>query len=271
MLGAVLSPSGALIAAWFRGFPGVRVYHGVAATDILLRDVGQAIGVGFLDEERLEIVDAAGGDIVVADTAGRVVSRRRLQRLAGAGAAARTASGWFLAFPDSSPPVFQLPAGRGLWTPDSTYTRAVSLGSGDAEALVWQSFSPFRAWRIGAGTHWLPVEFQQVSPDWFDEDVAGSVRLNPGIWSATSVVSIGPGYVQTLADRGTDRRLLLWFDSHGRFVRHGTIDAPFGFVASGTESCIVLAVRTLNTIELVKYYWEEVPDSMEATAKRRKR
>ncbi|WP_419936619.1 hypothetical protein [Candidatus Palauibacter sp.] len=264
--GAALSPTGDLIAAWFHGVPGIRLYRGSVGTDVLVRDVGRAIGVGFLDEGTMEIVDAAEGQAIVADTAGSVVSRRSLPAARQAGAAARTELGWFLALTDAVSPSIRIPGAHGAWLPDSTYARPISLGGGDAEALVWQSLSPFRAWRIGADTDWLPVEFQQVSPDWFDEDVAGSVRLNPGIWSTTSVVSIGPGYVQTLAHRSTDRRLLLWFDSCGRFVRHSAVDAPFGFVAGATGASIVLAVRTLNTTELVKYFWEEVPDSTEAAA-----
>lgn len=264
--GAALSPSGDLIAAWFHGVPGIRLYRGSVATDVLVRDVDRAIGVGFVDEGRLEVVDAAEGQLIVADTAGSVVSRRSLSAVREADAAALTELGWFLALTDTVPPRIRIPTGHGAWIPDSTYTRAISLGAGDAEVLVWQSFSPFRAWRIGAGTDWVPVELPRISPDWFDGDLAGSVHLNPGIWSTTSLVSIGPGYVQTLAHRSTDRRLLLWFDSHGRFVRHGTVDAPFGFVAGAVGAPIVLAVRTLNTTELVKYSWEEVPDSTEATA-----
>ncbi|WP_419163212.1 hypothetical protein [Candidatus Palauibacter sp.] len=201
--GAVLSPSGELIVAWFDRVPGVRVYHGAVATDILVHDVDYPVGVGFLDEGRMEIVDAASGDVVLADTAGNVISRRSLPTARESDAAARTASGWFLVFPDSVPPRVRMPDSHGAWIPDSTYTRVLSLAASGHEALVWQSFSPFRVWRIGSGigsgTDWIPVELERVTPDWFANDVAQSLRLDPGIWSSTSVVAIGPGYVQTLA------------------------------------------------------------------------
>ena len=263
--GAALSPSGRLIAAWFHGVPGIRLYRGSVATDVPVRHVGQAIGVSFLGERTKESVDAAEGQVIVADTAGSVVSRRNLPAAREADAAARTELGWFLALTDAVPPRIRMPSEHGTWMPDSTYSRAVALGADDAAGLVWQSFSPFRVWRIGADTDWLPVEFQRISPDWFDGDIASSVRLNPGIWSTTSVVSIGPGYVHTLANRATDRRLLLWFDSHGRFERYSTVDAPIGFVAGAAGARVVLAVRTLNTTEFVKYSWEEVADATEAT------
>jgi len=268
--GAALSPSGDLIAAWFHGVPGIRLYRGSVAIDVLVRHVGQAIGVSFLDGRTMEIVDAAEGQVIVANTAGSVVSRRNLSAAREADAAARTELGWFLTT-DAVPPRIRMPGEHGSWMPDSTYARAVALGADDGGALLWQSFSPFRVWRIGADTDWLPVEFQPLSPDWFDGDVASSVRLNPGIWSTTSVVSIGPGYVHTLANRATDRRLLLGFDSHGRFERYSTVDAPIGFVAGAAGAPVVLAVRTLNTTEFVKYSWEEVPDSTEATAQEEKR
>lgn len=259
--GAVPSPSGELIVAWFHGEPGVRVYRGAVATDILPDEVGQAVGVGFLDEAKLEIVDAASGDLVVADTDGNLIARRSLPAVRDAGGAARTGTGWFLAFPDSSPPNLRLPASRGHWTPDSTYTRAISLASGDNEVLVWQSFSPFRAWRLGTRTKWVPLALQQVDADWFADDATRSLRFDTGIWSATSVVAVGPGYVQTLAHRGTDQRLLLWFDPAGRFLRYTAVDAPFGLVASAADAPVLLAIRTLNRIELVKYSWETVPNS----------
>ncbi len=256
---AALSPSGELIVAWFHADPGVRVYRGVVATDILAHEVGRAIGVGFLDEARLEIVDAAAGAVVVADTAGDVLSRRWLPTARGASAAARTVTGWFLALPGSAPPRIQLPGGRGAWTPDSTYMRTLALAAGDDEVIVWQSSSPFHTWRIGMNS--VPAELERITPGWFADDVAHSLRLDAGIWSSTSVVAVGSGYVQTMAHRGTDRRLLLWFDSLGRFVRHAAMDAPFGLVASAADAPVVLAVRTLNTTELVKYSWESTPDS----------
>ncbi len=135
--------------------------------------------------------------------------------------------------------------------------------------LVWQSFAPFRAWRIGDRTDWQPVEFQQVATHWFPDDIARSLHFDTGIWSSTSVVKIGPGYVQTLAHCGTDQRLLLWFDTSGQFLRYSEVAAPFGFVASATKAPAALAVRTLNVSELVKYSWERFPDSNRSKGERR--
>lgn len=260
--GAALSPSGDLVVAWFAGTPGVRVYRGSVSRDILAPEVGRAIGVQFLNEKDLEIVDAASGDVVTVDTTGFAHSRHSLPGLRQAAAAARTPTGWIVAIPgsDSTPSHLRLPEGSGTWVPDSTYARTLGLAGGAREALVWQSFSPLRAWRIGHGNDWVPAELERVNPDWFADAVAESLRLDSGIWSSTSVIRVGPEYVQTLAHRGTDERLLLRFDSHGRFLRYTRVEAPFGFVASAGEAPVVLAVRTLNASELVKYSWDSVPD-----------
>ncbi|MCZ0935863.1 MAG: hypothetical protein OXJ54_11840 [Gemmatimonadetes bacterium] len=260
--GAALSPSGDLVVAWFAGTPGVRVYRGSASRDILAAEVGHAIGVQFLNEKDLEIVDAASGDVVTADTTGVALSRHSLPGSRQAAAAARTPTGWIVAIPgsDTTPPHLWLPDGSGMWAPDSTYARTLGLAADGREALVWQGFSPLRVWRIGQATDWVPAELERVNPDWFADDVAQSLRLDPGIWSSTSVVGVGPEYVQTLAHRGTDERLLLRFDSHGRFLRYTRVEAPFGFIASAGEAPAVLAIRTFNASELVKYSWESVPD-----------
>lgn len=260
--GAALSPSGDLVVAWFAGTPGVRVYRESASRDILATEVGHVTGVQFLNEKDLEIVDAASGDVVTADTTGVAHSRHSLPGSRQAAAAARTPTGWIVAIPgsDPTPSHLRLPDGSGTWVPDSTYARTLGLSGGEGEALVWQSFSPFRVWRIENGTDGIPAELERVNPDWFADAVARSLRLDPGIWSSTSVVGVGPEYVQTLAHRGTDERLLLRFDSNGRFLRYTRVEAPFGFVASAGEAPVVLAVRTLNASELVKYSWDSVPD-----------
>ena len=268
--GAVLSPSGDLVVAWFMGHPGVRLYDGSTPRDILVPDVGHAIGVEFLDENHLEVVDAASGDVVTADTAGVAHSRRGLPGSRRAIAAARVANGWILATSgsDSTPSDLRMPKGRGAWVPDSSYASTLGLSGGGRAAFVWQGSSPFRVWRLGGGTDGIPAELAQVSPDWFTDEVAQSLRLDSGIWSSTSVVAVGPGYVQTLAHRGTDERLLLRFDSHGRFLRYTKVEAPFAFVASATEAPAALAVRTLNASELVKYSWARVQDSTRSKGER---
>ncbi|WP_420633642.1 hypothetical protein [Candidatus Palauibacter sp.] len=269
--GATLSPSGDLVVAWFAGNPGVRVYRGSASKDILADEIGRAIGVQFSDEANLEIVDAASGDVVTADTAGIAHARRGLPGSWQATAAARMATGWVVAVPGSDSIPSHLPwlEDGGSWAPDSSYTRTLGLAGDGTAALVWQSFSPFRVWRIGGGSEWASLEFEPVSADRFGGDIADALHASPASWSITSVVSVGSGYVETLANRGTDDRLLLWFDERGRFLRYVTVKVPFGFVAAAAEDPVMLAVRTLNDSELVKYSWTSVPDSTQSKGERR--
>lgn len=258
--GAVLSPSGDLVVAWSMGHPGVRLYDESTSRDMLVADVGHAIGVEFLDENHLEIVDAASGDLVTTDTTGAVRSRRDLPGSRAATAAARTATGWMLAVAgaDSAPSHVRLPGGVRAWVPESSYTEPLGLSGSGRAALVWQTLSPFRVWRTGMGPDSLPAEFEPVSVDWFDDELAKQLQQSPALWSATSVATVGPGHVQTLANRGTDDRLLIWFDERGRFVRYVHLEVPFGFVAEAAKAPVMLAMRTLNNSELVKYSWEQV-------------
>ena len=260
LTGAALSPSGDLVVARFARNRGVRLYGESTARDILVNEVDEAIGLEFLSEERLEVVDAASGHVLTTDTKGAVDSRRVLSGSRHATAAARTATGWILAIADSdsTPSRLQLPDEGRIWVPDSSYSRTLGLSGGRGEALVWQDSSPFRVWRIGVGAEWPPVAFEPVSVDWFDDDVASALGQSPTIWSVTSVVAVESGYVQTMANRGTDDRLLLWFNERGRFLRYARIQVPFGFVTAAANAPMILAIRTLNDSELVKYSWEQV-------------
>ena len=262
LIGAALSPSGDFVAAWFARTPGVRVFGGPVPKHILAADIEQATGVEFLNDELLEILDAASGDAVTAGIGGVVHARRHLPGSRQATAAARTATGWTLAIADadSVPSHLRLPQEGGEWVPDPIYTGALGLGvSGERrEALVWQALSPFGAWQIGSSPEEASVEFEPMSPDWFNDAVASAMRQTPALWSLTSVVAVGSGYVQTLANRGTDDRVLLWFDERGRFLRYVHLQVPFGFIAAAARAPVMLAIRTLNNSELVKYSWEHV-------------
>ena len=172
-------------------------------------------------------------------------------------------NGWILAISDSdsTPSHLRLTEGSKNWVPDSPHAGPLGLSVSEWGPLAWQTLNPFRVWRIDLGPEWEPVEFERVSADWFneDEDVARALRQSPAIWSVTSVVALGSGHVQTLANRGTDDRILIWFDERGRFVRYVRVKVPFGFVAAAAKAQVLLAVRTLNNSELVKYSWEQVP------------
>ena len=258
--GAALSPSGDVVAAWFAGSRGVRLYGESAPRDILLAEIGHAVGVSFLNEDHMEVVDAASGHVVRADATGAVDSRKALPGARQATAAARIATGWVLAITgsDSTPSHLRLPRGRGTWVPDSSHAGPLGLSGDGRRALVWQTLSPFRAWRSGTGPEWRPAEFEPVSADWFEHDIGSAPRRSPALWSVTSAVAVGPGHLQTWANRGTDDRLLLWFDGRGRFQRYVHVQVPFGFVAAAAKAPVMLAVRTLNGSELVKYSWEQV-------------
>lgn len=258
--GAALSPSGDLVAAWFAHSRGVSLYGESTARDVLAAEIGHAVGVSFVSEAQMEIVDAASGAVVTADTTGAVHSRRGFPGSRHATMAARTETGWILAITgaDSTASHVWLPEGGRAWVPDSSYTKPLGLSGGGKAALVWQTRNPFRVWRTGMGPDSLPAEFEPVSVDWFDDELAKQLQQSPALWSATSVATVGPGHVQTLANRGTDDRLLIWFDERGRFLRYVHLQVPFGFIAAAEKAPVMLAMRTLNNSELVKYSWEKV-------------
>lgn len=74
------------------------------------------------------------------------------------------------------------------------------------------------------------------------------------------MLSLDRGWIQTLADLRSDRRVIVVFDSTGAEVRRLEMDAPFGFVASSRDPQEVVALRALGKAELIFYRWTGGPE-----------
>jgi hypothetical protein len=86
------------------------------------------------------------------------------------------------------------------------------------------------------------------------EELEDSVVYEPE-WRALALLSLDRGWIQTLADLRSDRRVIVVFDNSGVEVRRLEMDAPFGFVASSHDSQEVVALRALGKAELIFYRW----------------
>lgn len=75
-------------------------------------------------------------------------------------------------------------------------------------------------------------------------------------WASLPVVLLDRGFLQTIADLATDRRLVVVYDHAGGVVASLSLDAPFGLMASAGYR--VYGARRTDTIELVgyRYRWE---------------
>lgn len=77
-------------------------------------------------------------------------------------------------------------------------------------------------------------------------------------WRALPAVSLDCGWLLTLSDLRSDRRLLLRYDDRGGLARVTPLDAPFGVMAGRPTEGTLLAARRAGGLELVWYQWRWV-------------
>lgn len=77
-------------------------------------------------------------------------------------------------------------------------------------------------------------------------------------WRALPAVALDCGWVLTLSDLQSDRRLLLRYDTAGGLAKVTPLDAPFGVMAGRPAEGTLLAARRAGELELVWYQWRWV-------------
>ena len=75
-------------------------------------------------------------------------------------------------------------------------------------------------------------------------------------WISLPTLPLDCGSLQTLAHRTSNQRLLILRDGAGRPLRTIALNAPIGFVQSDPPNATLVAVRTLDTREVVAYRWQ---------------
>jgi len=86
--------------------------------------------------------------------------------------------------------------------------------------------------------------------------VANDSAADAPLWrSAPTVCLGGNGYLRTLTDLRSDRRVLVIYGSDGRVLRTRSIDAPLAVVAGVPGSSGAIALRRIGPPELVWYEW----------------
>ncbi|MDX2121600.1 MAG: hypothetical protein SF070_11170 [Gemmatimonadota bacterium] len=77
-------------------------------------------------------------------------------------------------------------------------------------------------------------------------------------WRALPAVALDCGWLLTLSDLRSDRRLLLRYDASGGLAKVTPLDAPFGVMAGRPAEGTLLAARRAGELELVWYQWRWV-------------
>ena len=77
-------------------------------------------------------------------------------------------------------------------------------------------------------------------------------------WRALPAVALDCGWLLTLSDLRSDRRLLLRYEARGGLAKVTPLDAPFGVMAGRPAEGTLLAARRAGGLELVWYQWRWV-------------
>ena len=92
------------------------------------------------------------------------------------------------------------------------------------------------------------------------DTASSAVPIAP--WISLPTLSLGTGYLQTLSDTGSDRRIFVRYDENGLEVEKRSIDVPLGFSMATTdgERGRLWGGRQLNYLEVVRYKWRWTRD-----------
>jgi hypothetical protein len=124
--------------------------------------------------------------------------------------------------------------------------RPYRLGLARRSVLLTEAEPPFRTWRIGPDGPGVPFAPRGSG---YPES-AGIQR-----WVSAPVVDLGDALLQTLSDLGSDRRLLILYDRHGREQRKTVIAVPMAFVGVTRDRRHLIGVRDVGRPEVVLYRW----------------
>lgn len=140
----------------------------------------------------------------------------------------------------------------------------------DAAALRSRSIHPSRAYLtsygdtvVASSLEW-PFNWVLVGPDG-DVSTPRSVTLTDDRslaesvderWVGLRTVMLDSGFVQVLAERGTERRALVLFDCTGVARRVSHVEGFIGPLDANPENRRLLMLRRTDELELVVYEWE---------------
>ena len=206
----------------------------------------------------LEVVDGHGGRVHRFLSDGSHAGFRELGVPVRIGAAARAPGGWAVGGAGEDGRYRVYAAGDGpprlLLTidPDTLLARRLSsyrLDPARDAVLVSEAELPFRVWRVGRDGSAAPAMMPRGVRD------RVTTRGERERWVALSVVEVGGGYLQTLADLASDRRLLVLMGRDGSTLRITEVAAPLGIAGTSADGEYVVGVRQADGWEAVLYRW----------------
>lgn len=129
--------------------------------------------------------------------------------------------------------------------------------------LVAEARYPFKAYQLDPKGS-VAIEFESFARSRF---LQTGGEWDSTRWVGLRLLPLEPGYVWTLADLNSDKRVLVVYDHRGKVARQSLIDAPMGLIATCPTRHKLLAGRYTNRSEVVVYQWDWIPPLQQKEAR----
>ncbi len=211
-------------------------------------------------DSSIEVIAEGSREIHRMSLAGGPTETRAIDAPESIIAAARDADGWIFL---TRSPDGQLSLRRERWAQTGTRRSAgwvngrkdgYAMIAGAEEIVLTQTARP-HAVRVFDKALRLRRSFQpgaDVLPRTQGKAAADS---SPALWTSLAAIPLDRGYIQTIADLASDRRIVVLYDEVGNSVRATDLKVALGFTASVPPRRLLFASRRLNTVEIVRYEW----------------
>jgi hypothetical protein len=256
VLGAQMSPSGSIIL-WASNQPYLLVEDRGSLRPLAHDSLSAPVAAALVENDSVvEVVDAESRALIRITLAGRIVSRQTIASPLAIKQARHSPLGWVLLgqLPDSSLAVTRI-ASNG-WM--QLYNNASIASLRSVHMLPWKegvilsaTSNQYGAWAFAPPDAAPILTFENISlPDGMDGSEA-----DQGLWVSLPLVQLDRGFLRTISDLRSDRRLLVLYDHAGRVMRQQVLNVPFGVLAAAPDSQVLVAARRGQTLEVVRYRW----------------
>ena len=252
----VTSLSAGKVLLWSSSYPNLTLVRNqtVTSTYAPSRTVLSAYQI---DDSSIAVLGKSSGRVeeLTVTFSGRTTSRRRVSFGIRAESATRHSGSWYV--------VGRQPNGRlGVARIDSTsrivhtFSDTVNkshayIVSGARGLTISLSRWPFESYSLTESG----VLLLKTSPFLGVDSLAGVPSADWSNWIGLPRLSIGDHLIQTLADPHSTRRIVAVTDPLGRSLRGILLNVPLSFIGVDRERSEILALRTTDQIELVRYRW----------------
>lgn len=259
--GVAASPRGEIVL-WARTVAGLVVLDSALhrARNVPLPFSSGPVAASAGEGDALEVVVDDPPGVIYLDRSGAIDSTHALHIHGTLRAATKTSSGWWVVATDSirGTSLSRYPARRAsepevTSSLDSSFGLLSPLATG---VCVTEQHRPFRT-RVYATDGRRAGDFGP--PLALVDSLAGTVDQSEAraraSWQSLPTLPLDSGYLQTLTDLTSDRRIVVVYEANGDGLSARMVRAPLGFSASEPERHVLVASRRSNYLEILQYRW----------------